>query len=133
MKINRHQIRERAFQTLFAQESNPELDAQEFYQQLAADDNQAIVPPYFQELVKGVHEHQPELRQQLQEYLASGWQLDRISRPALVILELALFEIKFVTDLPPKVAINEALELAKKYSDEQTVNFVNAVLDRSIK
>ena len=59
--------------------------------------------------------------------------LDRISRVNLTILRLAVGEMLYVEDVPEKVAINEAIELTKKYSDEKSVSFINGVLDKAFK
>lgn len=62
-----------------------------------------------------------------------NWKLDRISKVNLTILRLAIAEMLYVEDVPEKVAINEALELTKTYSDEKSVSFVNGVLDNAFK
>lgn len=62
-----------------------------------------------------------------------NWKLDRISKVNLTILRLAVGEMLYVSDVPEKVAINEAIELTKKYSDEKSVSFVNGVLDKAFK
>lgn len=62
-----------------------------------------------------------------------NWKLDRISKVNLAILRLAIAEMLFLEDVPEKVAINEALELTKTYSDEKSVSFVNGVLDNAFK
>lgn len=62
-----------------------------------------------------------------------NWKLDRISKVNLTILRLAVGEMLYVEDVPEKVAINEAIELTKKYSDEKSVSFINGVLDKAFK
>ncbi len=62
-----------------------------------------------------------------------NWKLDRISKVNLTILRLAVAEMMFVEDVPGSVAINEAVELTKKYSDEKSSSFVNGVLDKVLK
>ncbi len=84
------------------------------------------------ELVSGVWER----RQSLDEVIArfsKHWKLRRIAKVELAILRLALFEILFCKDTPPKVAINEAVELAKRFGDENSKNFVNGILDAAAK
>jgi transcription antitermination factor NusB len=61
------------------------------------------------------------------------WPLSRLSRVDKSILRLAVYQLRFCPDMPPKVAINEAIELAKKYSTEQSAGFVNGVLDAVLK
>ena len=63
----------------------------------------------------------------------TNWKKERISKVNLSILRLAIAEILYVNDVPGRVAINEAIELTKKYSDEKSKAFVNAVLDKALK
>ncbi|MDO4942209.1 MAG: transcription antitermination factor NusB [Lachnospiraceae bacterium] len=60
--------------------------------------------------------------------ISSGWKLNRLGKAELAILRLAVYEVKFDEDIPEKVAINEAVELAKQYGSEQSPKFVNGVL-----
>ena len=64
--------------------------------------------------------------------MKEDWKLNRISKMDLSILKLAIYEIKF-TDIPYKVAINEAVELAKKYGEDKSKNFVNGILASVVK
>ena len=59
-----------------------------------------------------------------------NWKIDRISKVNLAILRLAAYEIIFDEDVPKNVAINEALEITRQYSDEKSVSFINGVLDK---
>ncbi len=61
------------------------------------------------------------------------WQFARLSPVDKSILRLAVYQLKFCTDIPPKVVINEAIELAKKYSTDKSPGFVNGVLDAILK
>ena len=60
---------------------------------------------------------------------AKGWKIDRISPISMAIIKLACYEIMFCDDIPPRVSINEAIELSKKYDDEKSYAFVNGVLN----
>ncbi len=60
---------------------------------------------------------------------AKGWKLQRISPVSMAIIRLASYEIMFCDDIPPRVSINEAIELSKKYDDEKSYAFVNGVLN----
>lgn len=62
-----------------------------------------------------------------------NWKLDRVSKVNITILRLAIGEMLFIEDVPGKVAINEAVELTRKYSDEKSIAFINGVLDRALK
>ena len=67
------------------------------------------------------------------KYLKAGWTLSRISKASLSIMKLAIFEMKYMDDVPPKVAINEAVELAKRYGDDGDPTFVNGLLGNVFK
>jgi N utilization substance protein B len=64
--------------------------------------------------------------------LAENWELERIALIDRIILRMAMAEIHFMPDIPEKVAINEAIDLAKKYSTEESSSFVNGILDAAI-
>jgi len=107
--------------------------SEEHYATLAAEDERfAAVPEprdirYITEVVTGVGRHWAELDGYIEKY-AKGWKFDRISRTALAIMRTAMYEILYVADVPTGAAINEAVELAKRYEEEETVPFVNGVL-----
>ena len=88
------------------------------------------IPAYLQTLVEGVSEHQEKLDEQITQLLASGWEINRLAQTDLVILRLALYEIQFVDEVPTVVAINEALELAKTYSNDKSRKFINGALGK---
>ena len=81
---------------------------------------------YIDAVVKGVKEHAEQIDQEISACLR-GWTLARLSRVDLAIMRLAVFEMQF-TGLPAAVAINEAVELTRKYSGEESCPFVNGVL-----
>ena len=127
MEISRHAIRECAFQTLFALASDPEIYREAIYTERLGLEPDQEVPAYLPELVDGVLAHQDELDAQIESKLAPGWTLERLARPDLVILRLALYELEY-TKVPNAVAINEALRLAHDFSDEKSYRFINGVL-----
>jgi len=133
-ELTRHQIRIRAFQTLFAMNANPEADRHVIYQQLLADEDgqTAAVPAYLETLVDGVLDKQDELDAQIKKYLTTNWTLQRIAKTDLVILRIAFYELDYQTDIPKRVAVNEALELAKQFSDDRSRRFINGVLSHEI-
>jgi transcription antitermination factor NusB len=87
---------------------------------------------YVRELVNGVADNKAAIDDMLQQYL-TGWQVDRLSRVDRQILRLACFEIAYRNDVPPKAAINEAIELAKHFGTEESGKFVNGVLGKLLK
>jgi N utilization substance protein B len=106
---------------------------EEYYATLATEDEVFENYPdgkqmeYICELVKGVINHQKELMTYIERY-ATGWKIDRISKTALAIMSVAMYEILFMSDIPDNASINEAIELAKKYEEPETVPFINGIL-----
>lgn len=82
---------------------------------------------YITACVTGVAERKEELDGLISQY-AIGWNLHRISRFTKAALRLAMFEILYVEDVPTGVAINECVELTRKYEEEEVVSFVNGIL-----
>ena len=105
----------------------------DYYESLAAEDPLYASRPqenhreYIERLVIGVGEHSAELDGYVAKY-ARGWKFSRISRTALAVLKAAMYEIMYMPEIPNAAAINEAVEIAKKYDDPQTVAFINGVL-----
>lgn len=132
MSITRHQIREVAFQTLFAVNSNPDTDAMTVADSLLEERHVSQRPEYLTQLVQGVLDHQSELDELISSKLNSKWTLSRLNKTDLIILRLGLFEIRYCEDTPNKVALNEALQLAKEFSDEKERGFINGVLSNFI-
>lgn len=88
---------------------------------------------YIQSVVNGVDESREELNGIISAHLKKGWTLSRISKVSHTILKLAVYEIKYVDDVPEKVAINEAVNLAKEYGSEDDPKFVNGILGAIVK
>ena len=82
---------------------------------------------YLDCVVSGVANRSEELNEQIQKY-SIGWDISRISRLARTILQLAIFEILYVDDVPTGVAISEAVRLAKLYDGDDTGSFINGIL-----
>lgn len=83
---------------------------------------------YIQSVINGVSEREDELKKIISANIKKGWTYNRLSKAAQSILKLAVYEMKYVDDVPPKVAINEAVELAKKYGDDNDPVFINGLL-----
>ena len=107
--------------------------AKEYYAQLSAEyDGYAERPSraqlvYIDQVVSGVANRVDELNEKIRQY-SIGWDVNRISRLTRAIMQLAIFEISFVEDVPTGVAISEAVRLAKKYDSDETGAFVNGIL-----
>ncbi len=82
---------------------------------------------YIRRLVRGVNEHAYELDSYISKY-AKGWSFARIPLVASAIMRVAMYEILYMPDIPNGVAINEAVEIAKKYETPETVKFINGIL-----
>ncbi|MCI1985621.1 MAG: transcription antitermination factor NusB [Lactobacillus sp.] len=128
--LGRHEIREAAFKALFALNANPEADRDAVYADALPAD--MVTPTYMVELVDGVLANQAALDAAIASKLKAGWRLERLTKPDLIMLRLGLYEIQYEA-LPDKVAINEAIELAKKYSDDQAAKFINGILAHFVK
>ena len=77
--------------------------------------------------VKGVYVKKPEIDEIIEKY-AVGWKVSRISKVSLAVLRLAVFEILYVEDAPTGAVINEAVEIARRYEEEDKVSFINGIL-----
>lgn len=84
------------------------------------------------ELVEGVWAHAAELDTVITSF-SRNWRVDRMGRIELTVLRLGIFEMLYRADIPPKVAINEALELAKEFGEESARSFINGILDATSK
>ena len=82
---------------------------------------------YIRRLVTGVSEHAPELDAYIEKY-AIGWKFSRISLVASAIMRVAMYEVLYMDDIPDSAAMNEAVEIAKKYEPKETVSFINGLL-----
>jgi N utilization substance protein B len=87
------------------------------------------IQPFAEKLVRGVRENLTELDAQIQG-ASKNWRLERMARVDRNLLRLALYELKHLEDVPAKVAINEAIEIAKRYGTNESSAFVNGILDR---
>lgn len=94
-------------------------------------ENIDIDSEFVKEIVYGVNTYYDELNQIANKYL-EDWTIERLDKTGASILRMALYEIKY-TETPRVVVINEAVELAKKYSDDSVRKMINAVLDRVVK
>ena len=82
---------------------------------------------YIRDLVQGVFSHGPELDDYISRY-AVGWSFARIPRMAAAIMRTAMYEVLYMPDIPNAAAINEAVEIAKRYETQEVVSFVNGIL-----
>ncbi len=84
---------------------------------------------FLKRLVLGVLEYFPQLDRLIEQY-SDNWRLDRINMIDRNILRMALFELLYCEEIPPKVTINEAIDLGKRFGSEDSGSFINGILDR---
>ncbi|NIQ03582.1 MAG: transcription antitermination factor NusB [Nitrospinaceae bacterium] len=128
----RRSSRELALKFLYQAEFNPEgFDAQldQFCDRIPGKDE---VKRFMRELVDLVRERRDEVDELLNKY-SEHWTLDRMSVIDRNILRIGACELLYQRSVPPKVAINEAVEIAKKYGNQESPDFINGVLDRIYK
>ena len=126
MMRKRSEEREQAFCLLFQSLFNTDENF-EIY-----EENIESVGDYARSIALGVEEKKDNLDGLIEKY-SKGWKVKRLPKVNLAILRLAAYEILFVDDVPESVAINEAVELAKKYSCESDYSFINGVLGALVK
>ena len=100
--------------------------------ELAAEVRDLDPDEYINAVFRGVYDNLSEIDSLISEN-AVGWRIERISKTALSVLRLAIFEIKFMEDIPNSVSINEAVELCKKYATSEDASFVNGILSTIVK
>ena len=131
--MNRSKIREETFKLLYSLEfNNEDIENQinNYIEENSISDNQNI--EYIKNTINGIEQEKDSICGIISKNLASKWTIDRISKIDLSILKLAIYEIKN-TNIPYKVAINEAVELAKLYGNDNSKAFINGVLASVVK
>lgn len=86
---------------------------------------------YVKRIIEGIEENKEKIDEKIKNNL-KNWKIERLSKVDLSILRLCTYELKFEEDIPNKVSVNEAIELAKKYSGEKSATFINGVLGKMI-
>ena len=123
--MTRKQAREEAFilvfEKLFSQSEPDEI------LDLACEVRDLIPDDYIKSVFLGVYSKVDEIDEIISTN-AIGWKIERISKTALAVLRLAIFEIKYLDEIPVSVSINEAVELCKKYATKEDASFVNGIL-----
>lgn len=132
--MNRSTMREWTFKLIYSLEIQKQENIEEQLQ-LYFESNeikQVEAKQYVEDTIKGIQKNQKEILEKIEENLKQVWKIERISKIDLAILKLAIYEINY-TEVPYKVAINEAVELAKKYGEDTSKNFVNGILASVVK
>ena len=123
--MKRSEAREQAFALTFERTINREsvsriIDAAGLSKDMIVDD-------FAERLAEGAEQHEAEIDAQIEKNIR-GWKMNRLSKTALTILRMAVYEIRFEKDIPAQVSANEAVELAKKYGASEDAAFINGVL-----
>ena len=132
--MNRSAIREQAFKLIYSLDIQRNENLEEQIE-LYIENNMITekrAKEYIRESVKGVEENKEAILKLIEKNLKSDWKIDRISKIDIAILKLAIYELEY-TEIPFKVVINEAVEIAKKYGEETSKNFINGILASIVK
>lgn len=132
--MNRSAMRENAFKLIYSLEIQKTQDLKEqidlFFESNNIKENETI--EYIKDVIFGINKNNEQILKDIEQNLKEDWKIGRISKMDLSILKLAIYEIKY-NNIPYKVAINEAVELAKKYGEDKSKNFVNGILASIVK
>ncbi len=126
-KLNRRKLREKALQVLYAYEMNRE-GLEVLLSGVLADVTSSVDREFTRELVSKAVVNRNQLDELIKEKVAN-WEMDRIALIDRLLLRLAITELMHFPDIPPKVSINEVIEIAKVYSTAKSGKFVNGILD----
>ena len=132
--MKRTEAREQAFRLLYSlqlmDEKNIEEQLEIFIQENEIKDKDGV--DYIKGVIVGTNKYNEEIEKSISENIKSDWDINRISKIDLTLLKLGIYEIIY-SKLPYKVVINEVVELAKKYGDDNSKSFVNGVLASIVK
>lgn len=123
--MNRRTAREKALQALFqidVSQAEPSAAIEHVLENEQGD-------LFLSELVDGVVTYKAEIDELIVSHLEK-WSIERLGNVDRNLLRIAVFELKYRQDIPPKVVLNEAIEIAKRYADEQSSRFINGVLSK---
>ena len=127
--MTRHEQRicifQAAFQIPFHDEEVPRLELFEEYGGTEKDET------YINKKVRNIQDKLEDIDAAIEQH-SNGWKINRLGKAELAILRVAVYEMLFDDDIPDRVALNEAIEIAKEFSDEKSASFINGVLDSFI-
>ena len=134
--MKRSKIRELAFELLYSLEiQKVEKESIEEQIKIFLETNEITdkkAEEYFTDVVYGIQTNSEKIKETISSNLASNWKIERISKISLVLLKLSTYELIY-KKIPYKVVINEVVELAKLYGDENAPSFINGVLGNIVK
>lgn len=131
--MQRSIMRELAFKLIYETEMQKQLDSNQleiFFENNEIEDEEAKL--YLRDIRVGIEVEKDEIEGLISKNLKNNWSIERISKVNLSLIKIAIYEMLY-KNLPYKVAINEVVELAKKYSDENAPQFINGILASVVK
>lgn len=131
--MNISKMREYAFMLLYELEIQKEFSEENI--EIFLENNEIVdkdAKKYIRKIVKGVKENEEELEKKIAEKLKPKWKLERISKINIALLKLSIYEMLYA-NVPYKIAINEIIELAKTYGEDNSASFINGVLANVVK
>ena len=129
---SRRELRKCAFQALMSLEFSTDTQtACRFAYTHDREDTDVQLPTFLTDLVSGVQAKKDELDKQITQHLKAGWTIERLTLVERNLLRLGVFEITSF-DTPQLVAVNEAIELAKNFSDQKSARFINGLLSQFV-
>ena len=129
---SRRELRKCAFQALMSLEFGTDMEtACRFAYTHDREDVDVQIPAFLLNLVSGIQAQKEELDKQINQHLKSGWTVERLTLVEKNLLRLGIFEI-ISFDTPQLVAVNEAIELAKNFSDQKSARFINGLLSQFV-
>lgn len=130
--MKRTETREQAFRLIYSSQIQKDMDEEQINIFIEENNLGEEEAEYIKNIFYGIKDNKEEIEKLISSNLKEKWSMDRISKIDLSILKLAIFELVY-SKLPYKVAINEAVELAKKYGEDSSKSFVNGVLASIVK
>lgn len=124
----RRYARELAMQALFSMDMNSTFSTEMLAEYSRSFPPNKRVGPYFQRLTEGVVQYKDHIDKVIEQY-SSNWKVRRMACVDRNILRLAVFELLYCGDIPAKVSINEAIDIAKKFGSSESGSFINGILD----
>lgn len=141
MTMSRKAARENAFKIIYscALMKEPPTDLCQYFEEtlageaeLWADSMNENDIAYMKNVAVGTAEEKDSINRKIAPFLKK-WDVERLPKISLAILQLAIYEIDYISDVPDKVAVNEAVEIAKRYGEDDTYKFINGVLAMYLK
>ncbi len=131
--MNRTKSRELAFKLIYEKEIQKEIEEENLEIFFESNEiKEQAVKEYLKDILFGVSKNEERINELISKNLKEKWTLDRISKINVSLLKIAIYEMIY-NKLPYKIAINEVIELAKVYSDEQAKSFINGILASIVK